>query len=115
MPFTATVHHGPYLLLVATGTAKVCDVLGLIDLAARVAEVQGYQRTLFDLISVEVQLTPLDKARLGEHAAKQLAHIEKAASVVSEIYAETKREAKEPDLRFRTFTDLRQATNWLSS
>ena len=53
-PFSVSVHHGPYLHLVGSGDARLSDLRGLVDLAARIAADVGSRRVLADLISIFV-------------------------------------------------------------
>lgn len=115
MPFTVTVHHGPFLLVVATGDGTIFDVLGMIDLAAKVVQMQNYTRVLFDSTSVDVRMSADEAALAGQHLAGALRGLEKVASVVRARSAGKAGEqaALAAGLHIKTFTDLSAATEWL--
>ena len=114
MAFTVSVHHGPFLLVVATGEGLVCDVMGMIDFAAKVADVQNNNRILFDASGAEMALTPEEGAAAGAHAARKL----KGAQVAMVVAARPtggagEKAARDAGLQLSTFTDLKAATDWL--
>jgi hypothetical protein len=116
-PFSLSVHHGPYLLLVATGDANLRDIAGLVDLAARIATEKGYRRVLADLISIEVRFSDEEYRQLQLSAVQTLSHLERMAYTVPACYAQGK--GSPPALRggvsVRTFSDLREACHWITS
>jgi hypothetical protein len=116
-PFSVSVHHGPYLLLVATGDARLTDLLELVELAGRLSRERGYRRVLADLISINVLFSDDDYRQLQLHAVKALFHLDRMAYTVPACYNTGK--ATPPALRggvaVRTFTDLREASHWIAS
>jgi hypothetical protein len=114
-PFSVTVHHGPFLLVVATGDAMICDALGMIDLASRICDLQSYRHALFDLLSVSQHFQGPELQAIASHAAAKLSSVERVASVMQPT-AETGRfcrAANEAGLSMRSFSDMREATEWL--
>jgi hypothetical protein len=114
-PFSVTVHHGPYLHLVATGGARLSDLLGLVDLAARVVKVEGDRRVLADLISIHVLFSDDEFRQLQLHAAKTLQQLERLAYTVPACYNEGKGDPPTlPDgVAVRSFTKLQDACDWI--
>jgi hypothetical protein len=116
-PFSVSVHHGPYLLLVATGDAALDDLVGLVDLAQRLSREKGYTRVLADLISIEVLFSEDDYRKLQLYAVEALRHLDRMAYTVPACYATGK--PAPPALRggvaVRTFSDLGQACQWIAS
>ena len=117
MAFSLTVHHGPYLLLVATGEAMVCDVLGMLDMAAQAAKHQKYTRAMFDLMAVKIDFSFSDHVMIGMRAAEVLKGMERVATVVNTDFrvGTSERAAQKDGLALQTFTDLTQASEWLAS
>jgi len=119
MPFHITVHHGPtYLLVVGTGDARLCDLVGLVDMAASIARLKTYTRILFDFLAVDAQLSSADQAELVFHAAEALQGMERVASVVASdscaSVAASEEVARQRGLHLRSFSVLLAATEWLS-
>lgn len=116
-PFSVSVHHGPYLLLVAIGDATLDDLLGLVDLADRLSREKGSSRVLADLISINVLFSDEEYRELQRHAVQVLSHLERMAYTVPACYATGK--PSPPALRggvaVRTFSDLGQACQWIAS
>ena len=114
MAFTVSVHHGPFLLVVATGEGLVCDVMGMIDFAAKVADFQSYNRILFDAAGAELVLTTEEASAIGVHAAHKLngAKVAFVGSAPSEPGAGEKA-ARAAGLHISTFADLKAAMDWL--
>jgi hypothetical protein len=116
-PFSVSVHHGPYLLLVATGDATLDDLVRLVDLAQRLSREKGYTRVLADLISIEVLFSEDEYRELQRHAVEALRHLDRMAYTVPACYATGK--PAPPALRggvaVRTFSDLGQACQWIAS
>jgi len=112
---TVTAHHGPFLLMVGTGDADVCDIFGLIDMASRLAAMKPYRRVLLDLISVNVRFSPEQHRAVGTHLAVALSGAEKVAVVVNQRLrvGTGERAAVNAGLNLKTFVDLREATVWL--
>jgi hypothetical protein len=115
-PFSVSVHHGPYLLLVATGDGTLQDLIGLVDLAQRLSREKGYTRVLADLISINVLFSEDEYRELQRHAVEALRHLHRMAYTVPACYATGK--PTPPALRggvaVRTFTDLREACHWIA-
>jgi hypothetical protein len=115
-PFSVSVHHGPYLLLVATGDAALDDLIGLVDLAATLSREQEYRRVLADLISINLLFSDEEYRQLQLHAVKTLFRLDRMAYTVPACYATGK--PTPPALRggvaVRTFTDLREACHWIA-
>jgi hypothetical protein len=116
-PFSLSVHHGPYLLLVATGEARLSDLLGLVDLAKRIVEIEGHKRVLADLISITVQFSDDEFRQLQMYAAKTLSSLEQLAYTVPACY--NKGKADPPitvnGVVVRSFSDLAHACAWMTS
>lgn len=114
--FSLTIHHGPYLLLVATGEAKLSDLMGLVDLAARISRDDGDRRVLADLISIKVLFSDDDFRRLQVYAAKTLSHLERVAYTVPACYIRGKEAppGEEAGIVVRSFSELRQACDWVT-
>ena len=117
MAYSLTVHHGPYLLLVGTGEAFVCDILGTLDMAAQVARHQNYTRVMFDLMSVEIDFSFADHTLIGMRAAEVLEGLERVATVVNADFqvGTSERAAQKQGLVLKTFSDLVKASEWLAS
>jgi hypothetical protein len=116
--FSLSVHHGPYLLLVATGEADLNDIAGLVDLAASIASQKGYKRVLADLISIDVLFSDEEYRQLQLAAVHTLAHLERMAYTVPACYAQGKATPPAPPrggVAVRTFSDLREACHWITS
>jgi len=113
--FTLTVHHGSPLLFVAGGHARLPDLIGMVEMASTVARMQGYERVLFDLITVQIQLTRDEHVELGQHAARTLAAMKRVASVVDPRFRVGTSEdaARTGGLQLRTFTSLAEASAWM--
>src|SRR4051812_19376723 len=107
-PFSVTVHHGPFLLIVATGDGLFCDAMGMIDLGATIAQTRKYQRILFDSIAATFRISTDEAAQLGEHLAARLVAMQRVASVVQQRSpgGVGERAALGAGLNIRTFTDL---------
>ncbi len=114
-PFALTVHHGPYLVVVGSGHAQLCDLLGLFDFAASLSGSCQYQRALVDLYGVEIGFSFTDHLSLGMHAAQALRRLDRVASVVHPRYrvGTSERAAQKAGLQLRTFIDRLAATEWL--
>jgi hypothetical protein len=113
----AVKHGGPVLLIIGSGPARYCDMCALIDVAARVSRMQGYQRVLVDVLAVSPDVTAEEHARVGEHAAQSLGHFERVALVVASDTRSGLGElaAQRGGLKTRTFTDLHSAEAWLAA
>jgi hypothetical protein len=118
MPFSLTVvHQARYLLVQASGPASLGDLCGLFDLARVTAEKHRHQRALIDLLAVEIAFNFTDHVALGTHAASELGHMERVASVVNPKYrvGTSEKTAQKMGLSLRTFTDLGEATDWITA
>lgn len=115
-PFALTVNHGSYLVVVGSGHAELCDLLGLFDFAASVSGSRQYHRALIDLYDVEIGFSFTDHLSLGMHAAQALRRLERVASVVHPRYrvGTSERAAQKAGLQLRTFTDRAEAEAWLA-
>ena len=115
--FSVSIHHGPYLLLVATGDGTLEDLIGLVGLAQRLSREKGYTRVLADLISINVLFSDEEYRQLQRHAVGALSHLDRMAYTVPACYATGK--PPPPALRggvaVRTFSDLGQACQWIAS
>jgi hypothetical protein len=116
-PFSVSVHHGPYLLLVATGDGTLDDLMGLVDLAQRLSSEKGYRRVLADLISINVLFSEDEYRQLQRHAVEVLFHLDRMAYTVPACYATGKPSppALHGGVAVRTFSDLGQACQWIAS
>jgi hypothetical protein len=119
MPFTAAVHHGrPHLLVKASGPATLTDLMGLADMAATIASMAGYRRTVFDMLGAELSsLSFTEHLSLGAHVAERFRLQEKVATVVTPESRKgtSEKAAQKLGLRLRTFTDLDEAFAWVSA
>jgi hypothetical protein len=114
MAFTVSVHHGPFLLVVATGEGLVGDVMGMIDFAAKVAAFQSCNRILFDTAGAEMTLTPEEATAAGAHAARKLSGAQVAFVVAARPTGGAgEKAARAGGLQLSTFTSLKAATDWL--
>ena len=116
MAFLVTVHHGPFLLVVASGPAKLGDFLGAIDVVRTESHERGDGRALLDLLAVETKLSPEEHQKLGRYLAEALGHLERVASVVPDQFRVHSSElsAQSAGLNIRTFLALRDAIAWLT-
>jgi hypothetical protein len=116
-PFSVTVHHGTYLLLVATGDARLSDLLGLVDLAARIVKLEGHKRVLADLISITVLFSDDEFRELQIRAAKTLSGLQRLGYTVPACYNQGKGDppAQANGVFVRSFSDLTQACTWMTS
>jgi hypothetical protein len=116
-PFSVSVHHGPYLLLVATGDGTLDDLMGLVDLAQRLSSEKGYRRVLADLISINVLFSEDEYRQLQRHAVEVLFHLDRMAYTVPACYATGKPSppALHGGVAVRTFSDLGQACQWIAT
>lgn len=118
MLFNVAVQHGgPYLLVVASGRAHLCDFFGLFDLAARVAQMKAHRRAIVDLLAVEPVLSFTEHLQLGAHVATALAGLDRVATVVDARFktGTSEEAAQKHGLNLRTFVDIHEATEWLVS
>jgi hypothetical protein len=115
-PFSVTVHHGPFLLLVASGSAALSDLRGVVDLAAQLSRNPGYTRVLADLISIEVLFPDEDFRALQLYAAQTLHPLEKLAFTVPACYIRGKGSPpRQPGMaHLRAFTQLQEACEWMA-
>jgi hypothetical protein len=116
MQFTTIVHHGPDLLIVeGRGPALLADLFGYMDLTATIASQGGYRRALLDLRGVEIALSFTEHLHLGAYAAKQLAGLDRVASVVSvqNRKGTSEKAAQKMGLHFKTFTSMDEARAWI--
>jgi hypothetical protein len=116
-PFSVTVHHGPYLHLVGSGDAKLSDLRGLVDLAARIAADVGSRRVLADLISINVLFSDEDFRKLQIYAVETLADLERLAYTVPACYNKDKSDppVQRQGLTARAFTALHAACDWVAN
>lgn len=117
MPFTVAIEHGPFLRVIASGPAQLADLCGLINMAAEIAQRNGYQRGLVDLQAVDIAFSFTDHLQLGAHAAETLRHMERVASIVAPRYrtGTSEKAAQKLGLQLRTFTSLDEGLAWLQS
>lgn len=115
--FAVTVHHGPYVLLVASGRASLVDLRGLIDLAADVTRQAQCTRALVDMMSVQYVHGDQDDRALGAHAAKALKHVSRIGVAVCHTFRQESgaQVARESGLELRTFDSLVDASEWIAS
>ena len=116
MPFSLTVLHEPQLLLVeARGLASLGDLCGLFDLVRTTAEKHGHARALLDLTAVEIAFSFTDHLALGAHAAAEVRHMTRVASVVSPKFrvGTSEKAAQKMGANLRTFTVLAEAREWV--
>lgn len=104
-----------FLLVTAAGPMDLGDVCAVFDLAARICEMNGHRRVLFDLTKTEVDLSFTQHLHLGSHAAQSLSKLERAASVVSVASRRgtSEKSAQKHGLTFRTFTDYPEGEAWV--
>lgn len=118
MPFTIAIHQdGQYLLIVGSGTAQLCDLMAVADVAARVARTRNARFVMVDLLEVEPTLSFTDHLQLGAHFAAALAGLERVASVVAPRFrtGTSEKAAQKAGVNLRTFTDRAEADRWLTS
>jgi hypothetical protein len=103
-------------MLVGVGRATLADLLGLVDLCARMARENGYPRALVDLLSADADLSPAEYERLDAYATQELRHLARIGFVVSDGYRRgtADRMARAWGMESRSFGDMRQATEWIS-
>lgn len=114
--FNVAVNHGgPYLLVVGSGTAQLCDLMAVADVAARVAHMKQSRLVMVDLLGVEPTLSFTEHLQLGAHFAAALARIDRVASVVALRFRSgtSEKAAQKAGVNLRTFTDLSEADRWL--
>lgn len=114
-PFSVTVQHGPFLLLVAIGDGAYCDALGMIDMAAAIFHEAGYERVLFDSKGATFRLSREEAAKIGQHIALRLAGARCVGTVVQQRSPGGAGEhaAQAAGLNIRTFTDLNDGFEWM--
>lgn len=115
MDFSITVHHGPPLLIVASGEAQVYDVMAVCDLTARIAREASCHRAVLDLRGVQQGFSFTDHMRIGMHAADALCDLERVASVVDarQKVGIGERSAQKAGLMLQAFTELDAALTWI--
>jgi hypothetical protein len=98
------------------GSPTLQDLLSLVDEVAAVTRERGIGRVLFDLTFVEESPDEEGQAALGAHAARQLAHLERIASVVppDKRTGRSERAARDAGADLSVFTDEREAVAWLT-
>lgn len=114
--FSITVHHGPYILLVAKGRANLADLHGLIELAATVTQEAHSSRALVDMMSVEFRHGDAEDRELGSHAARSLRHLSRVAFAVCSNFRQQSgaRVAQDAGVELQTFDNLVHASEWIS-
>ncbi len=119
MPFSVTVHHGlPHLLVEAGGPASLTDLCGLTELVATIAARAGYRRVLIDLLAMDLSsLSFTEHLTLGAYAADRFTRLEQVATVVTPANRKgtSEKAAQKLGLRVRAFTDLGEASDWISA
>lgn len=115
MDLQVSIHHGPFLLLVGVGRARVCDYLGLVELLSAVTLREGHHRALIDAKAVDQNLSEPELREVAERAAKALGHLDRVALVVGTPgrLAATQSVARSAGEHFRIFLDLRDASEWI--
>jgi hypothetical protein len=116
MAFQVTVHQGPFLLFVASGPARLSELMGAVNFLGTVAHQQGSRRALLDLLAVEVQLAGADYLILGQFFGKHLKGMERVAAVVQEQYrvGTGEKAGQDAGLNVRVFSKLNEAIAWLT-
>ena len=118
MGFSLQISPQPAFLLVeAAGPMNLGDLCGMFDLAAKVCEMNGHRRVLFNLVETRVDLSFTQHLHLGSHAAHSLRQLERAASVVSAASRRgtSEKSAQKHGLTFRTFTDYAEGEEWVAA
>ena len=117
MPFSATVHHGPYLRAEGAGPATLSELIGYVEFVSVITRRESYQRVLLDLAAVEIDLALTEHISLGTYASGALIHLQKVASVVDVKYRSgaSEKAAQNSGLNIRTFTSLSDAAEWLEA
>lgn len=114
MKFTITVHHGPsFLLVVASGRAMVCDIMGAIDLVGTISAVHGDTKALLDLMSVEDVLTESEHMAASHHAERAWLHLERVATALA--HSQTPERQIAGGSNAQTFHTLPDAIAWLTA
>jgi hypothetical protein len=116
MAFQVTVHQGPFLLFVASGPARLSELMGAVNFLGTVAYQQGSRRALLDLLAVEVQLAGQDYVELGQYFGQQLEGMERVAAVVQQQYrvGTGEKAGQDAGLNVRIFSRLNEAITWLT-
>lgn len=119
MAYALSLHTGPaFLLAVGTGQPEsLQDLLEAMDEIAAATHEHGCRRLLLDLLALDVQFSPADHLSIGRHAAHAFGHLERVASVVSidTRVGTSEAAAREGGLSLRTFTSLRDASDWITA
>ncbi len=100
-----------------SGPASLDTFLELIASLAQQTRERGDRRILVDLLDVTGELKFTEHFQMGEHAARQLQHLDKMASVVPEekITRTSEKVAVMQGLQLRIFTSMNEAIQWLSN
>src|SRR5689334_25214656 len=112
MPLSVSVDHGPrFLQITCVGPAKVAAWFGAFSMAAAVASRDGYTRVLVDMLTVDFELTPVERQEVGSFGANLLAGFERVACVLPRVLytGEAERTAQRLGLAVRSFEELEPA------
>ena len=113
----AMEEHEGFLLASARGPATLAEFYDAIDLAAEAARRGHHRRLLIDLRGAQQSLKFTEHLQLGARAAERLAFVERVASLVpaDSRTGSSEKAAQKTGLQLRTFTDFKEALEWLVS
>lgn len=111
-----TAHEDSYLAARVSGPAVLSDIFNMIAMLGETTLGSGVRRLLVDLREVQETFRFTDHFAMGERAARDLAHLERVASLVqpSRRTGASERVANKAGVTLRVFTDQAQAIAWLS-
>ena len=118
MAFEISVERRPgFTRVTVTGAAALADLLGAItDLAGQTLRLHE-THVLVDLTGVQGRLSFTDHFQLGDHAARELKHLKKLASVVpaDKITRTSEKVARKQGLQLQVFVSVDEAIDWLTA
>ncbi|MGE4243247.1 STAS/SEC14 domain-containing protein [Ramlibacter sp.] len=106
---------GTHLWVRVKGAPSLDDLLSLVDEVAQTTRERGLRRLLVDLSLVESVPDGEGQTALGRHVAKQMAHLERMASVVpsDKRTGNSERAARAEGMQLQVFVDEEEARGWL--
>jgi len=116
MPFDIRIdRHAEYVKFSVEGTASMPNFIALVDTAEAETIFWSDRNALFDLRAVQDELTPEEQVFLGELVGRNLAHLDRLASVVpvQRLTRRSEGAAQQMGGRLRVFVDEQEAAQWL--
>jgi hypothetical protein len=116
MPFAITLHRQPeFVRFAPTGAASIQDFVELVDTVEAETIFWSDRNALFDLRGIDGELSPEEQVFLGELVGRNLAHLDRLASVVParSITRRSEGAAQQMGVQLRVFAHEQDATQWL--